>query len=372
VDQRAALDRWILSEVGRTVREVRKALEGFEAYPAARTILEFVDSLSNWYVRRSRPRFWGSDWTQDKADAYWTLYECLLDLARMSAPFVPFFSEYTWRNLAAPLPGAPESVHLAGYPEAHADRIDEKLLDDMGLVREAVTLGLSARRAENVKVRQPLALCELVAANASDVEALRTHLPIVMEELNIKAIEFSDRPEDYVEYEVKPNFKVLGPRLGKDVQAVRAALSKGDGAAFYRQLQEGALTLELSDKTIELTVDEVEVRLAAKDGYAAAQGKRLVVVLRAEITEELKHEGWVRDFVRLVQEMRKEMDLPYDARIDVAYDTSDGELSSAITNWHDFIAGEVLATSLHAQPLDGDGKAVQVDETDVRIAVSVL
>jgi len=370
--ERAELDRWVLNELARTTLDVRQGLDQYQTYPAARAIYTFVDSLSNWYVRRSRARFWASGWTQDKADAYWTLYECLLKLAQLAAPFTPFFSEHTWRTLASPLPGAAESVHLTDYPSAEADALDTHLLEEMAVTREAVTLGLSARRAENIKVRQPLGRCQLVLADARHQRGLESHRDLIMEELNMKELAFTDRPEDYVTYEVRPNFKVLGPKFGKQVQAVRKALAEGDGAAFHRQLQEGGITLELGADRVALTEEDVEVRLTPKEGFAAAQGRNMVVVISTEITEELKREGLVRDFIRCVQELRKEKDLPYDARIVLRYATEDSGLAELISAFAENIAGEVLASSVERAenlaesktcPLEGGEVAVEIERT---------
>ncbi len=371
VSERTELDRWVLSALDSTVLDVTTAMENYETYPAARAISAFLDSLSNWYVRRSRARFWASGWTQDKADAYWTLYECLLKLARLAAPFAPFFSEVTWQTLAKPLAGAAESVHLATYPEAVAETIDMALITQMEATREAVTLGLSARRAENIKVRQPLGLCELVVGNPSLREGLEKHLDLIMEELNIKRVAFSDSPEDYVSYEVKPNFKVLGPRFGKKVQQIRKALAAGDGAAFHAQLQAGAITIDLDGEAVELTAEEVEVRLTAKEGFTAAQGRNLVVVLATEITEELRHEGWVREFIRIVQDIRKEQELAYDARINVAFSTRDNVLATVIAQYADTIAKEVLAHSITADDAAEGDKDGKIEKSPITVRVTV-
>lgn len=367
---RCELDRWILHELERSVLEVREALDNYETFPAARAISAFVDGLSNWYVRRSRARFWASAWTQDKADAYWTLYECLLKLARMAAPFTPFFSEHTWRTLTAPLPGAAESVHLAAYPTADTTAIDQELLDGMAITREAVTLGLSARRAQNIKVRQPLGLCELVLSDTAMKEPLRRHLDLIQEELNIKRVEFCDTPETYVAYEVRPNFKTLGPRFGKKINAVRQALAAADGADLCARMQAGGIRLEIEGDTVELGPDDVDVRLTPKPGFSAAQGKNMVVVIATEITEELRHEGWVREFIRFVQDIRKEQELPYDARIDIRLHDADAELAAVIARYAAAIGGEVLANSIEAGSGPSDAaKPLEIDERTVAVHI---
>ena len=366
--ERSELDRWILSEVDRTALEVREHLDRYDTYPAARSVTALVDALSNWYVRRSRPRFWASGWTPDKADAYWTLYEVLLKVARLAAPFTPFFAEITWRSLTKPLPGAAKSVHLTRYPEANAARVDHELLEQMKLTRETVTLGLSARRSVNIKVRQPLSGCQLVVTDSKHRTRLERHIDLLKEELNIKEIGFSERPEEYVSYEVRPNFKVLGPKFGKRVQAITKTLAKGEGAVFYQQLQEGTLALEIEGERIELTGDDVEVRLNAKDGFAAAPGRHVVVIISTEITQELREEGWARDVIRQLQEARKELNLPYDARIHVTYHTDDVEMAAGLGRFGAMVAGEVLAVEfLPAGP--GDGKRVVIDGKEVELVV---
>ena len=369
-NERCELDRWVLNVLVRTIIEVRAALDHYETFPAARAVSTFLDGLSNWYVRRSRARFWASGWTQDKADAYWTLYECLLTLARLIAPFTPFFAETTWRTLVKPLPGAPESVHLTHYPKTDA-AIDAKLLRDMEATREAVNLGLSARRVENIKVRQPLGLCEIVLSDAGLREGLSGHLGLIMEELNIKRVEFTEKPEAYVSYEVKPNFKTLGPKFGKQMKSIAAALQAGSSAAFFAELQTGAIRLELEGQTIELTQEDVEIRLNAKEGFAAAQGKNMVVVLSTAITEELRREGWVREFIRSAQDIRKDMGLAYDARIAVVFHTASDALGQTIEDFKQAISGEVLATSIaRAGAADEAMKTLNIDGMSLAVSVS--
>jgi isoleucyl-tRNA synthetase len=345
-EQRGELDRWILHELDRTVLEVRRAMDALESYPAAREVSDFVDSLSNWYVRRSRPRFWASEWTQEKADAYWTLYECLLTLARLAAPFTPFFTEVTWRNLVKPLPGAFESVHLAEYPQADAARIDRGLIEEMAVTRQAVNLGLSARRVSNIKVRQPLASCEIVLSDSGKRGGLERHLDLIKEELNIKEVAFGNDPQQYVTYEVKPNFKVLGPKLGKRVKAVGAALQKANGAELYAELRRGSARIKAEGETFEFTAEDVEVRLTPREGFAAAQGRDMVVVIRTEITEELRREGWARDLIREVQDHRKKQRMAYDAEIVVSVYSTHGAFCEAINQFEDLVRRETLARTL--------------------------
>ncbi|HDP35553.1 MAG TPA: isoleucine--tRNA ligase, partial [Candidatus Hydrogenedentes bacterium] len=367
--QRGELDQWILNALAQVARDCRAALDNYETYPATRSLTQFLDGLSNWYVRRSRARFWASDWSQDKADAYWTLYECLLKFAQLMAPFTPFFADTTWRNLVKPLPGAPKSVHLSIYPDVDAKEINTSLLASMEAVRDAVNLGLSARRTANIKVRQPLGLCHIIVANPAMRDTLLNHKTLILEELNIKEMAFVEKPEEYVEYEVKPNFKALGPRFGAKVKQIAGALAKSNGAVFNDQLQQNnAIELDVAGETISLTAEEVDVRLQAKEGFTAAQSANMVVVLSTQITDALRREGWAREFIRGVQDLRKERNLAYDARITLTVFTEDAQLKEALQQFESVIAGEVLAEECRyadappeaAKPLDIDGLAATV------------
>ena len=367
---RDELDRWILHELGRTILLVRESMENYDCHPAARYIQNFVESLSNWYVRRSRERFWAGTWSQNKADAYWTLYECLLKLSQLAAPFVPFFSETTWRNLAAPLPAAPISVHLCRYPEMQEKDIDYELLEAMAATREAVTLGLNARRTANIKVRQPLGHCELILSNNSLRPALEKHRELILNELNVKNIAFTDNAEQYVTFQLKPNFKVLGPRLGKKVKVLGKILSQGDPAKLCAQLNENNLSLEIEGESFTFTQEDIEVRLIPKEGFTAAQGRLMVVVLSTEITEELRQEGWVRELIRHIQDARKEAGLPYDARINLLIGTTHDVLRQVIEKYEAKVSGEVLATGIELKPdIAEDDKKILIDKMEIGIQI---
>lgn len=373
-NERCELDRWILSELGRVILECRKALDNYEIYPATRALAAFLDGLSNWYVRRSRARFWAGEWTQDKADAYWTLYECLLKFAQLMAPFAPFFADVTWRNLAAVLPGAPHSVHLSIFPKEDPAEVDVELIEAMEAVRDAVTLGLSARRSANIKVRQPLGLCRIIVANDTLRQALEKNTALLLEELNIKAIEFAQNPEAYVSYEIKPNFKMLGPRFGAQIKQIAAQLAKSDGVTLFAQLQQQqSCILELGTETVSLSADEVEIRLQAREGFTAAQGQNMVVVISTEITEELRKEGWSREFIRGVQELRKDRNLPYDARIHLLIFAADPSLKAALQQFEMAIASEVLArTWTYVDTCANGMRSIDIDGMTAYVDIETL
>jgi isoleucyl-tRNA synthetase len=376
IRERSELDRWILSELNRTCAAVVERMDAYDNFGAAQQIIEFVDALSNWYVRRSRDRFWAADKrAKEKLDAYWTLYECLVTTTKLVAPFVPFLAEAMWQNLArrglgtgdselkqpalsqppAPSSQPLESVHLASYPTGDAGAIDEALSTRMNLVREIASLGRAARNAANLKVRQPLAKVEVVLADTGHQPWLEEHATLIAEELNVKAVEFTTHGEEYISYSVVPNFKRLGPRLGKNMPAVKKLLGEIDAGKLLADLKSaGKAQLKLPDETtIELDNEDIEVRLAAKEGWAAAQGKGCVVVLATELTPELVKEGLARDIVRIIQDQRKELGCQYTDRIEIGLVTRSEELTEAIQKFRDYIAQETLAIKIVTEPLPG-------------------
>ncbi len=355
-DKRGQLDRWILSELNRTVREVVRHMDAYDNYGACAQLTELVDAMSNWYVRRSRDRFWSSGASAAKSDAYWTLYECLLTIVKLAAPFVPFLTEAMWRNLARATFGdrAVESVHLCDYPVADEATIDTDLSEQMALAREISSLGRSARMGAKLKVRQPLGRVEVVLANRKHQTWLERHRALICEELNVKAVKVTEQAEQYITYTVLPDLKRLGPRLGKRLPGLKKALAEADGAALLAEMDEqGHITLKLADGPVQLDSDDIQVRLQAKEGWTAAQGKQCVVVLATELTPELIAEGLARELVRAIQDRRKEMKLEYTDRIRVGLVAKSAELAAAAKQFSDYIRGETLATELQSKPLAG-------------------
>ncbi len=392
IGERGELDRWILSELNRTAAAVVAHLDAYENFNACARLTEFVDALSNWYVRRSRDRFWSSEKaaeSTDKSDAYWTLYECLLTTCKLIAPFVPFLAEAMWQNLAvasfggagvspahaagtaAPQTGtAPpqtanhavaESVHLCDYPVADVAAIDEELSQQMALMREIVSLGRSARMGAKLKVRQPLTRVEVVLADETHRPWLETHDSLICDELNVKRVEFTHHSEEYIEYSVLPDLKRLGPRLGKRLPALRKRLAELDGGELLAKIKaDGKASVPLADGPVELDADDIQVRLQAKPGWAAAEGRAVVVVLATELTEELIREGLARELVRAIQDRRKEMGCQFTDRIAVGIVTESDELRTAIEQFRDYIAGETLAVEIKLGPLPGV-EAAEID-----------
>jgi len=357
VASRSELDRWILSELNRTVAAVVKHMDAYDNFEACGQITAFVDALSNWYVRRSRDRFWSEDKVSpSKLDAYWTLYECLLTTAKLVAPFVPFLSEAIWQNLAAAqFPGrAKASVHLADYPPADASVIDQELSERMSLVREIVSLGRAARMGAKLKVRQPLAKVEVILADRRHQAWLQAHWELIAEELNVKQVEFTENAEQYISYTVLPDLKRLGPRLGKQLPELKKALAAADAGALLARLEkEHSVALALPTGEVLLDALDLQIRLQAKPGWAASQGASSVVVLSTELDGALLAEGLAREVVHAVQTQRKDQNLQYTDRIVVGIETGDAELREAVERFRPYIERETLAVRIESAALPG-------------------
>jgi len=372
--QRSELDRWVLSELNRTIAAVVERMDAYDNFNACLRLNEFVDALSNWYVRRSRDRYWSSDkQAPDKLDAYWTLYECLLTSSKLIAPFTPFLAETMWRNLAGTFGGrAVESVHLCDYPASDAAAVDALLSARMTLLRDIASLGRKARMDAKLKVRQPLAKVEVILAAAAHRDWLQTHDDLLRDELNVKQVEYAERAADYITYDVLPNFKRLGPRIGKLMPKVKQLLTRADGGPLLAELEAtGKVTLDADGQRVELDSEDLQVRLQAKPGWAAAHLPSCVVVLSTDLTPQLVREGLARDLVRLIQERRKELDCQYTDRIQVGLVTESEELRQAVEENAQYIRGETLAVELSHQPL-ADAAPVEHDLAGSPIQVFVL
>ena len=316
--ERSLLDRWILSELEKTKRAVVKYMDEFQSYPATQVLSDLVEGLSNWYVRRSRERFWAEGREQDKLDAYWTLYRCLRDLAVMLAPFIPFSAEDMYQNLVVrPYgEGHPDSVHLLLYPSGDASRIDESLSRDMAEVRALVSLGLQVRAKEKLKTRQPLAAAEIVLSDPARAEALSAYLDIMKEELNVRRVDFIRRAEAYVSYRVKPNFATLGKRLGPLMKATQKAVAAQPVDTLRAALDaDGRVSLDVEGTLVDLERDDLVVSVVANEGYAAASDAEGVVILDTTLDDGLLADGLFREVLSRIQARRKELALDYAARI---------------------------------------------------------
>jgi isoleucyl-tRNA synthetase len=348
---RPALDRWLLSELHALVRDVTAALEGFDPATAGRRLADFIDDVSNWYVRRSRRRFWDGPSTPAGAAAFATLHECLETLTRLMAPVIPFLTDYIWGVLRAA--DAPDSVHLASWPVPDTRLIDEPLSEQMALARRLVELGRSARSAAVVRIRQPLARGLVGAPGFADLpDELRAQ---VAEELNVRALdELAAVGGELVDYTVKPNFRALGKRFGSGTPAVAAAVTTADAAVLADELRvEGTATVVVDGADVSLGPDDLIVTQTPRSGWAVASDGGETVALETAITPELRREGLAREVVRLVQEARKSDGLNISDRIALRWATTDGELAAALTEHGQLISAEVLAVDYG--PLPGNG-----------------
>jgi isoleucyl-tRNA synthetase len=300
-------------------------------------------------------------------------------LAKLNAPFVPYITETIWQNLTESFRDrgvdVPESVHLCDYPVADDSLYDEDLSRRMELLRQIASQGLSARMGAKLKVRQPLSGVTVVLTSDQDQAWLETHAELLKTELNVRNVTFTLDAEEYVTYQVVPNFKLLGPRVGKLMPKVKQAFAEADGASMLASLTaDGKTSIDVEGESIELTSEDVEVRLKAKEGWAAAQGDGVVVVLATELTPELLRAGMVRDLNRLVQDQRKAKDLERTDRIHLVCCTDSDELRQAIEENRDYLCGETLAESLVVNSLTDastDFVEVTVGEIVVKIDVSV-
>jgi isoleucyl-tRNA synthetase len=376
VSERAELDRWVLSELHTTVREVVERMDAYDNFAACRRLTDFVDALSNWYVRSSRGRFWSEDkQSPDKRDAYWTLYECLLTTSKLIAPFTPFLAETMWRNLAGTFQGAAvESVHLCDFPLPQDDLCNPLLSQQMQLLRTLASLGRNARMANKLKVRQPLAEVEVVLASDEHQAWLEAHDELLRNELNVKHINYTQKAH-YIEYQVQPNFKRLGPRLGKLMPSLKQRLAKADGATLLAQLHnDGLIRLPVEGSHVELDRDDVQITIRAKQGWAAADDPQLgcAVVLNTELTPQLVREGLARDLVRLVNEQRKERACQYNDRIRLGIVSDDEALTTAIQENLSFVCQETLAVEVTFEPLANVSPVeVSVAEIPARLFLQV-
>ncbi|MFJ5800347.1 isoleucine--tRNA ligase [Streptomyces decoyicus] len=355
---RPLLDRWLLGELNTLVEQVTESLESFDTQRAGKLLSSFVDDLSNWYVRRSRRRFWQGD-----AAALRTLHEVIETVTRLMAPLTPFITERVWQDLVVPVtPEAPASVHLTSWPVADRALIDPALSGQMQLVRRLVELGRATRAESGVKTRQPLSRA-LVAAHgfAGLSEDLRAQ---IAEELNVSSLaSLSEVGGSLVDTTAKANFRALGKRFGKGVQAVAKAVAAADAAALSLALREGTASVEVDGETISLAPDEVIITETPREGWSVASDSGATVALDLEITPELRRAGLARDAIRLIQEARKNSGLDVADRIALRWQSTDEEVRTALTDHAGLISDEVLAEEFTPGEADGSYGTAFTDES---------
>jgi len=365
------LDRWLMARLAQLIKIAR---EGFDDYAPARVMKgvdDFLEVLSNWYIRRSRRRFWKSDNDQDKWSAYQTLYQALKGLILVLAPVTPFITDKIYQNLVRGLePDAPESVHLAKYPQVEA-QYDEVLMKKIDTVIEVVSIGRAARNKVNIKVRQPLAKIFVKLPAGSDRAGLTALSDQILEELNIKELEFIADESRFVNFQIKPNFAQLGVKYGRRLGEVQKALQQLNAAEVAHKIEQGgAIELNLADEKVFLTGAEVLVERKENEGFAAVENNGIIVVLDTKLTPELVQEGLVRDFIRHVQTMRKEADFQVEDRIIVAYEAP-VDFQAAVNKHLEYFQNETLATVVKASYSAGEyEKELKIESNKVRVSLT--
>lgn len=338
-DKRPELDRWIISKYNKLIKEVIEDMDRYDHMKSVRKIQDFVtEDLSNWYIRRARRRFWEEEMNEDKMSVYATTYEVLVGVSQLIAPFAPFISDEMYQNLTGE-----ESVHLSFFPEADESLIDNKVEERMDLVRALVGLGRGTREKERIKVRQPLSG---VLVDGKYESVIGDLTPLIMEELNIKKVIFEKDLDGYMDYTLKPNFKVAGPVLGKNIKSFAAELAKADSAKTVAALEtEGMIAMEINGEKFEITKDMVDVKISAKEGFAVAMENNVFTILDTTLTPELVREGLARELVSKVQQMRKQNDYEMMDNINI-YFSADEEVAAAIDEHKDYIMKETLAADM--------------------------
>ena len=336
---RPELDRWILSRFNHLKKETEENLEIFEVNKTIRSIQAFInDDLSNWYIRRSRRRFWATELTEDKKAVYNTTYELLTELCRLIAPFAPYLSEEIYRDLTNE-----ESVHLASYPRANEELIDLELEEKMEITQTLVTLGRASREESKIKVRQPI---QKVLVDGKYEAKINDVVDLIKEELNVKEVVFAADLSEYMNYSLKPNFKVLGPVLGKKMGMFAGALGKLNANEIVPKLEAGEkVTVDLAGEEFEFGKDDVLINISSKEGFDVCMENNIFVILDTHLTSELIEEGYAREFISKVQQLRKSSNFEVLDNIDIKY-CSDDEIATALANFDEYIKNETLALSI--------------------------
>ncbi len=347
--ERPEIDRWIISLLNTLIITVQESLEDYEPTRAARAITEFVcDNLSNWYVRLNRKRFWGGEMTPDKLSAYQTLYTCLRTVALLMAPIAPFVSDRLYRDLT----DAGSSVHLADFPEADAAEIDKDLERRMEIAQTITSMALALRRKASIKVRQPLKRIMVPAIDERSREDILSMAPLVLSEINVKELKIVDSDEGILVKRVKPDFKKLGPRFGKMMKQVAAAIQAMSADQVNTLEREGHLTIDVNGTPAE--VDRADVEIISEDipGWLVANEGNLTIALDVEVTPELRAEGIAREVVNRVQNIRKARDYEITDRICVTFASPSMEVRQALETWSDYVASQILASKYEIVPAD--------------------
>ncbi len=366
-DKLSVMDKWILSKLNSLVKSVDAYLNDYKIPETTRVLEEFVDDLSNWYVRRSRERFWAKGMEQDKINAYMTLYTCLVTFCKTAAPMIPFMTEEIYLNLVRSIDkDAPESIHLCDFPVVNEAWIDKELEKNMDEVLKIVVIGRSCRNAANIKNRQPIGMMYVKAP----FELPELFLDIIKDELNVKAVRFTDDVRAYSSYSFKPQLKTVGPKYGKLLGQIRQALSELDGNSAMDELNaKGMLTFDMGGERVELTKDDLLIDIAQTEGFESASDYGVTVVLDINLSEELIEEGFIREIISKIQTMRKEAGFEVMDKITV-YSKGNDKIAGLLNKNAETVKSEVLADDIILDAADGYSKEWNINGENVMLSVS--
>ena len=366
-DKLPVMDKWLLSKLNTMVKTVDEDLGSYKIPEAARALQEFVDDMSNWYVRRSRERFWAKGMEQDKINAYMTLYTALVTVAKAAAPMIPFMTEDIYQNLVRGIDAdAPESIHLCDYPEVNEAWIDKDLEANMEELLEIVVLGRACRNTANIKNRQPIGTMYVKAEKAMD----KFYTDIIADELNVKEVKFADDVESFISYSFKPQLRTVGPKYGKLLNGIRTALSEIDGTAAMKELRDnGVLVLDIAGNRVELAEEDLLIETAQSEGYVTETDGETSVVLDTNLTPELIQEGFVREIISKVQTMRKEAGFEVMDKI-IVYAKDNDKIMDIMKANQDEIKREVLAENIILGEAEGYIKEWNINKEAVTLGVS--
>ena len=366
-DKLPVMDKWLLSKLNTMVKTVDEDLGSYKIPEAARALQEFVDDMSNWYVRRSRERFWAKGMEQDKINAYMTLYTALVTVAKAAAPMIPFMTEDIYQNLVRSIDAnAPESIHLCDYPKVNEAWIDKDLEANMEELLEIVVLGRACRNTANIKNRQPIGTMYVKAEKAMD----KFYTDIIADELNVKEVKFADDVESFISYSFKPQLRTVGPKYGKLLNGIRTALSEIDGTAAMKELRDnGVLVLDIAGNRVELAEEDLLIETAQSEGYVTETDGETSVVLDTNLTPELIQEGFVREIISKVQTMRKEAGFEVMDKI-IVYAKDNDKIMDIMKANQDEIKREVLAENIILGEAEGYTKEWNINKEAVTLGVS--
>ncbi len=360
------LDKWILSRLHHLIEDVRNAMDDYDLNRAVSPFVGFIDMLTNWYIRRSRRRFWKSDQGEDKQQAYATLYTVLLELSKVTAPFIPFISDNIYQVLKQD--SMPESVHLCEFPAVNRGLIDRNLEEEMDVILKSVNLGRALRAKHQIKIRQPLDKITILTKNEAVQGVLGDMSELLTDELNVKNVEIAKNEEDLVVLKAKPNLRALGPKLGKDLNKIRPQIENLSSEEIVGLQNGGTINLDLNGSDFSIGIDELFIQREQKEGIVTENEGDITVALDIQISEELKNEGFAREFVNKIQQTRKELDFEVTDRIHIQFKTGD-VLKKAIDQYDSYIKTETLTDSIEFVENDQSFAHWSINEEDCAIKV---